>query len=64
MLELYFRSLDLGPTYPPIRWVLGTVSLEIKRQGREAGHSPPSSAEVKSGETIPPFTRNCSWRSA
>jgi hypothetical protein len=27
----------------------------VKRPGREAGHSPPSSAEVKNGGAIPPF---------
>jgi hypothetical protein len=30
------------PTHPPIQWVPGALSL-----GREAGHLPPSSAEVK-----------------
>jgi hypothetical protein len=37
----------LGPTQPPIQWVPGALSLEVKRQGREADHLPPSSAEVK-----------------
>jgi len=37
----------LGHTQPPIQWVRGTLSLGIKRPGREADHSPPSSAEVK-----------------
>jgi len=37
----------LGPTQPPIQWVLGVLSLEVKQPGREADHSPPSSAEVK-----------------
>jgi hypothetical protein len=37
----------LGPTQPPIRWVPGALSLGIKRPGREADHSPPSSTEVK-----------------
>jgi hypothetical protein len=37
----------LGPTQPPIQWVLGALSLGQKRPGREADHSPPSSAEVK-----------------
>jgi hypothetical protein len=32
----------LGSTQPAIKWVLG-----VKRQGREADHSPPTSAEVK-----------------
>jgi hypothetical protein len=37
----------LGPTQPPIQWVPGALSRGIKRPGREADHSPPSSAEVK-----------------
>jgi hypothetical protein len=37
----------LGPSQPPIQWVLGPISPGIKRPGREADHSPPSSAEVK-----------------
>jgi hypothetical protein len=32
----------LGSTQPPIKWVPG-----VNRQGREADHSPPTSAEVK-----------------
>jgi hypothetical protein len=32
----------LGSTQPPIKWVPG-----VKRQGREADHSSPTSAEVK-----------------
>jgi hypothetical protein len=32
----------LRPTQPPIRWVPGTLSLETKRLGPEADHSPPS----------------------
>jgi hypothetical protein len=37
----------LGPARPPIRWVPCILSLVVKRPGREADHSPPSSAEVK-----------------
>jgi hypothetical protein len=37
----------LGPTQPRMQWVTGTLSLEVKRPGCEADHSPPSSAEVK-----------------
>jgi hypothetical protein len=37
----------LGPTQPPIQWVPGTLSVRVKRLGREADHSPPTSAEVK-----------------
>jgi hypothetical protein len=36
-----------GPTQPPIQCVPGALSLGIKRPGREAYHSPPSSAEDK-----------------
>jgi hypothetical protein len=32
----------LGSTQPPLKWVPG-----VKREGREADHSPPTSAEVK-----------------
>jgi hypothetical protein len=38
---------SLGPTEPPIKWVPGALSLGVKRHGREADHSPTSSAEVK-----------------
>jgi hypothetical protein len=34
-------------TQPPIQWATGALSLGIKPPGREADHSPPSSAEVK-----------------
>jgi hypothetical protein len=37
----------LGPTQPPIQWVPGALSLGVKRSGREADHSFPSSADVK-----------------
>jgi hypothetical protein len=37
----------LGPTQPPNQWVPGAFSMGVKRPGREADHSPPSSAEVK-----------------
>jgi hypothetical protein len=37
----------LGHTQPPIHWVTGSLSLRVKRPGREADHSRPSSAEVK-----------------
>jgi hypothetical protein len=37
----------LGPTQPPMQWVPGALSLGVKRPGREADRSPPSSSEVK-----------------
>jgi hypothetical protein len=39
--------MALRPTQPPIQWVPGTFSRGVKRPGREAHHSPPSSAEIK-----------------
>jgi hypothetical protein len=39
--------MALGPTQPPIQWVLGALSLGVKWQGHKADCSPPSSAEVK-----------------
>jgi hypothetical protein len=38
--------LALGSTQPPIQWVPGALSARVKRPGREADHSPPTSAEV------------------
>jgi hypothetical protein len=43
---------------PPIQWVPEGLSLGVKRPGREANHSPPSSAEVKNARSynsIPPI---------
>jgi hypothetical protein len=37
----------LGPTQLHIQWISGALSVGVKRPGREADHSPPSSAEVK-----------------
>jgi hypothetical protein len=37
----------LGSTQPPIQWVSGALPLGVERPERDAGHSPPSSAEVK-----------------
>jgi hypothetical protein len=39
--------LALKPTQPPIQCEPETLSTEVKRPGREADHSPPSSTEVK-----------------
>jgi hypothetical protein len=37
----------LGPNEPPIQWIPEALSPGVKRPGREADHSPPSSAEFK-----------------
>jgi hypothetical protein len=36
-----------GAHPPPTQWIPGTVSLGVKRPGREDNHSPPCSAEVE-----------------
>jgi hypothetical protein len=41
----------LWPTKPPIQCVSGALSLGVKLWGREADHSPTSSAEFKNGGT-------------
>jgi hypothetical protein len=38
---------SLGPTQPPVQRVPGAFLPRVKRSGREAHQSPPSSAEVK-----------------
>jgi hypothetical protein len=43
---VYFNN-EIPTAHPPIQWVSGTLSLGVKRPGREPDHSPPSSAEVK-----------------
>jgi hypothetical protein len=49
----------------PIQWVPGTLSLGVKRPGRETDHSPPPSAEVKECvELYLHFPNTSSWRGA
>jgi len=49
--------------HPPIQWVPGALSLGVKRSGREADHSPPSSAEVKNAwsYTSTPHYASLAW---
>jgi hypothetical protein len=54
----------LGPSQPPIQWVPEALSRGVRRQGHEADHSPPFSAEVKNGEVKPPLPHTSSWHSA
>jgi hypothetical protein len=54
----------LGPTQPPIQWVPGALSPGVKRQGHEADHSPPTSAEVKKMWLYTAIPHTPSWHSA
>jgi hypothetical protein len=58
-------DLVLGPNQPPVQWVPGALSLSVKRPGRDADHSPPSSAEFKECVELYPHSPNTtSWRGA
>jgi hypothetical protein len=48
--SLHFAAASrsaLGPTQPPVQWVPEALFPGVKRPGRKADHSPPSSDEVK-----------------
>jgi hypothetical protein len=61
-------SPALGPTQPPLQCVPGgggSLSLGVKRPGREVDHSPSTSAEVKECvELYLHSTNTSSWRGA
>jgi hypothetical protein len=50
----------------PASYPMGTEGFSpgVKRQGREADHSPPASAEFKRMWIYHPFSHTSSWRSA
>jgi len=63
-LHLYCVQTYSGahPASYPI--VTGVSFPDVKRSGREADQSPPSSAEVRMLGAIPPFPNTSSWRGA
>jgi hypothetical protein len=56
-VSVYFNV----PTQSPIQWVLGALSLGVKRPRREADHSPPSSAKKNEWRytSTPPIRLHC-----
>jgi hypothetical protein len=44
----------LRPTHPPVQWVPGSFTMGKARPGRDADHSPPSSAKVRRCTSSPP----------
>jgi hypothetical protein len=54
--------LTLGPTQPPIQWMLGALSLGFKQLERESDHSLLSSAKIKNCRAIPSLPHMYSWR--
>jgi hypothetical protein len=64
--EFFFSTSSrpaLGPTQP-IQWRSGALSLGVKRPGREAGHLPPSSVEVKNALRDTSTPNTSSWSGA
>jgi hypothetical protein len=59
-----FVSSRQRPDRPPVQWVRGALTPGVKRPGREANHSPPSSTEVKNGGVTPPLPNMSSRRGA
>jgi hypothetical protein len=59
-------NVQTGSGAHPAAYPMGIRGLfpGVKRQGREANHSPPSSADVKKGGTVPPLPHMFSWHSA
>jgi hypothetical protein len=55
-------ALGSHPTSYPM--VSGALCPGVKRQGREADHSPPTSAEVKKSGYICPLPHTPSWFNA
>jgi hypothetical protein len=68
LLHHFFTTasrLAVGPIQSPIQWVSGSLSLGVKRPGREADHSPPSSTEVKERKELYFHSPNMpTWRGA
>jgi hypothetical protein len=56
--------LALEATQPPVQWVPVVAFTEVKRQVREADHSPQSGAEVRNGGAIPPLFHTSPWHGA
>jgi hypothetical protein len=54
----FVHNVQTGSGAHPASYQMG-----IKRPGREADHSPPSSAEVKNGGALPPLPHMSSWHS-
>jgi hypothetical protein len=55
VLPVFFQAIinlygEYRTPLVPVKWVPGSLSPGIKRQGREADHTPPSSAEAKNVE--------------
>jgi hypothetical protein len=62
--SMLFRPA-LGSTQPPIQWVPGGFSPDVKQPAHEVDHSPPTSVEVKKMwvyTPTPPYTHDLSLK--
>jgi hypothetical protein len=59
---LHSVQADYGAHPASYGMCTGYLSPWVKRPGREADHTPPSSAEVKNGGAVPPLPHLSSWR--
>jgi hypothetical protein len=66
MLFSLFHNAQTGSGAHPASCIMGTGGCfpEVKRQRREADHSPPTTAEVKNGGAVPLQCNASSWRGA
>jgi hypothetical protein len=65
--KISLSTIVSRPTLRPtqtIQWVPGALSLGVKRPGREADHSPPLSAGVKTAWSYTSTPNTPSWRGA
>jgi len=61
---LFFSASRRGlrPTQPHIQWITEALFPVANLPQREAGHSPPNSAEEKNTWGLPPLPGTSSWR--
>jgi hypothetical protein len=65
--EIFFlttASTDLMPSQSHIQWVSAALVPGIKRQEREADHSPPSNTEVKNAWSYTSTPNTSLWLGA
>ena len=51
----------MGPTQPPVQWLLGAVFTDVKRPGREADNLPLAGVRVTMSQAIPAFPHMPAW---
>jgi hypothetical protein len=56
-LLITVSKLALGPTQPPIQWVLEALSLGVKQPGHEADHSPLLVPRSRMCGAVPPLAQ-------